>query len=111
VDVLDMLEADVMPFVDVKSIKVSDNTVTVTTDVTDMQVVSKILYNLQMDKRNLSATVTTTAAAKSEVSGEMVTAAIIIQYTGETKEDNTQADNNDAASNQTNSTATDQGGK
>ena len=86
VDVLDMLEADVMPFVDVKNIKVSGNTVTVTTDVTDMQVVSRILYNLQTDDRNLSATVTTTAAAKSAVSGEMVTASIIIQYTGETED-------------------------
>ena len=82
VEVLEMLEEDLMPYVEITRVQVSGTTVTVTTGETDLATVSNFLIKLQTDERNSTATVTTTSAASSAEGDERVTAAVIINFVG-----------------------------
>lgn len=82
-DVLAMLEDDLKPYVEVKSISVNGTTISIQAGQTTMETVSEFLLRLQMDPRNRTATVTTTSAAGSSQSGTaMVTSTIIIDFIG-----------------------------
>ena len=81
--VLEMLEEDLMPYVEILRVQVSGTTVTVATGETDLATVSTFLLKLQRDERNSTATVTTTSAASSVDGEERVTAAVIINFIGE----------------------------
>ena len=83
VAVMQMLEEDLMPYVELMRVQVSGNVVTVATGETNLSTVSKFLMILQQDPRNSSATVTTTSAASSAEGEQRVTAAVIINFVGE----------------------------
>ena len=82
-DIIEMLEEDLMPFVKIRQVQVSGHLVTVQTGEATLETVAKFLQKLQTDKRNSSATVTTTSATNaSKTKKETVTASVIIYYTG-----------------------------
>ncbi|MDO5702254.1 MAG: hypothetical protein Q4G47_02745 [Lachnospiraceae bacterium] len=81
-DVLTMLEEDLMPFVELKSIAVSGSTVTVQTGQTTLEVVSEFLVKLQSDRRNRTATVTVNSVAGNDDNRNYVTSTVIIEFIG-----------------------------
>ena len=81
-DVLKMLEDDLMPYVEVRSISIAGSTVSVQTGITSLEAVSEYLIRLQNDPRNRTATVTTNSAAGNSGEKEVVTSAIIIDFVG-----------------------------
>ena len=92
-DIIEMLEEDLMPFVKIRQVQVSGHLVTVQTGEATLETVAKFLQKLQTDKRNSSATVTTTSATNaSKTKKETVTASVIIYYTGGIAPENTALD-------------------
>ena len=85
-EVIAMLEQDLMPYVELMRVQVTGTTVAVETGETTLPVVSKFLLILQEDPRNLTATVTTTAAASQIDGEERVKASVIIQFIGKRAE-------------------------
>ena len=81
-EVLKMLEEDLMPYVELKSISVAGTIVSVQTGITTLEVVSEYLIRLQNDPRNRTATVTTTSAAGNSGVKGTVTSAVIIDFIG-----------------------------
>ncbi len=78
--IINMIEEDVMKYVDVKSWSISNNTIRITTGETTMDTVSKIVDILNTDSRNSYVNVTTTKAEKD--SNDYVTANIVVTYSG-----------------------------
>ena len=92
-DIIEMLEEDLMPFVKIRQVQVSGHVVTVQTGEANLETVAKFLQKLQTDKRNSSATVTTTSATNAgNTKKETVTASVIIYYTGGIAQENTELD-------------------
>lgn len=77
--VFDMLDADMMPYVELENVSISGSTITVQTGVTDLSTVSTFLKALQNDSRNGYVTVTT-AAASGDETGNLVTASVVITW-------------------------------
>ena len=78
--IIDMIEDDIMKFVDVKSWAISNNTIRITTGNTTMDTVSKIVNVLNTDSRNSYVNVTTTKAEKN--ANDYVVANIVVTYSG-----------------------------
>ena len=94
-NVFDMLEEDLMPYVELQSVAVSGSTITVQTGVTDLDTVSTFLSKLQSDKRNAFVTVTTAAAStERDPSSNLVTASVVITYGADTSMDQTEGGTN-----------------
>jgi len=83
-NVFRMLEDDLMPYVGLASVQISGKTITIQTDVTNLQTVSMFLNRLQADSRNGFVTVTTAAADRTykDAGNNDVIASIIITYGG-----------------------------
>lgn len=77
-EVLDMIDQDIRPNVDVTSISIHDNQISVYTAETDLSTVSRTISTLQADERNDYVTVTTTSSNSSD--STQVTADIEITY-------------------------------
>lgn len=77
-DIIDMLDEDVMPYVDITNFSVSGNQISVYTGVTDLNTVSKVLGILQNDDRTSYVTISRTLADSDN--NEKVTADIEITY-------------------------------
>lgn len=77
-DIIDMIDDDILPYVDVTNISISGNEVSVYTGVTDLNTVSKVLSVLQNDERTEYVTVSRTLADSSNT--DLVTADIEITY-------------------------------
>ena len=78
-----MLESDMAPYVGIQSVQIAGNTIVVQTDVTNLQVVSRVLSALQNDSRNGFVTVTTASASKdTDTTNNDVTATVVITYGG-----------------------------
>lgn len=77
-EILSMIEEDVMPYVPVKSISVSQDSIHILTDTTNLSTVSSIVRVLQGDRRNQYATVTTASASQTDSS--LVTADFEITF-------------------------------
>lgn len=80
-DIIDMLDDDVLPYVDITNFSVSGNQISVYTDVTDLNTVSKVLGILQNDDRTSYVTISRTLADSSN--DQLVTADIEITYATE----------------------------
>lgn len=94
-NVFDMLEEDLMPYVELQSAAISGSTITVQTGVTDLDTVSTFLSKLQADKRNSFVTVTTAAAStERDPSSNLVTASVVITYGADTSMDQTEGGTN-----------------
>jgi hypothetical protein len=83
-NVFRMLEEDLMPYVGLSNVQVSGKTITIQTNVTNLQTVSQFLNKLQSDKRNGYVTVTTASADKTvkDAKKNDVIASIVITYGG-----------------------------
>lgn len=81
-DILDMVEEDVAPYVGIRRISAAGNIVTIETAETTLDTVSRSLAKLQADARNTSATLTTTSASKTK-EADKVMAVFVITYAGE----------------------------
>ena len=86
-DVIDMIDQDIRSYVDVTSIRISGNQISVYTSDTDLSTISNVLNILQNDERNEYVTVSTTSSSSGDSS--TVTADIEITYQSvvDTKED------------------------
>lgn len=77
-DIIDMLEKDVMSYVDITNFSVSGNQISVYTGVTDLNTVSRVLNVLQSDSRTSYVSISRTIANSDN--SELVTADIEITY-------------------------------
>lgn len=77
-DIIDMLESDVLPYVDITNFTVSGNQISVYTGVTDLSTVSRVLGILQNDSRTSYVSISRTLADSDN--SERVTADIEITY-------------------------------
>lgn len=83
INVFEMLEQDMLPYVEIESVQIKGNTIVVQTGVTNLNTVSKFLDILQSDERNGFVTITTASASngKDETKND-ITANIQIIYGG-----------------------------
>ena len=82
-NVFRMLENDIMPYVGIRTVQIAGNTISVTTENTNLQTVSTFLSALQNDTRNGFVTVTTASASNGkDVKTNDVIANVIITYGG-----------------------------
>lgn len=77
-DIIDMLDEDILPYVDITNFNISGNQISVYTGVTDLDTVSRILGILQNDSRTSYVTIARTLADSDN--NELVTADIEITY-------------------------------
>ena len=84
-EIIDMVEEDIMEYVDITSLSIVNNSVTVQTGLTSMSTVSNIVKILNDDERNSFVGVTT--AKSSDPNEERVSAQIKITYRGVLKDE------------------------
>lgn len=77
-DIIDMLDEDVLPYVDITNFNITGNQISVYTDVTDLNTVSRVLSALQNDDRTAYVSISRTLADSDN--SELVTADIEITY-------------------------------